>query len=61
MIYSIKNKTDKKYSEDLADLHSKVQQLRLVQKLCKQCFHYDTRKLFEPITKAVTHTMQEVT
>jgi len=32
----------------------------LVEKLGKQGYHYDIKELFEPITKAVTHTNQRI-
>ena len=40
--------------EELDDLQSKVKQVRLVEELGKQSFHYDIKELFEPITKVVT-------
>ena len=44
----------------MADLQSKVKQVRMVEKICKHDFHYDTKELFEPITKAVTDTSQKL-
>ena len=32
----------------------------MVQKLCKQGFHYNIKELFEPITKAITEGNQKV-
>ena len=61
MIYSIKNKDDLKDLEELEDPQSKVKQVRLVEKSCKQGFHYDIKKKqFEPITKAVTDSNQKL-
>ena len=60
MIYSIKNRDVLKDLEELAELQSKVQQVRLCKKFGKQSFHHDTKDLFEPITKAVTDTSQKI-
>ena len=60
MIYTIKNKDDIKDLDELVDLHSKVEQVRLVEKLGKQGFHYDMKELFELITKAATDTSQNL-
>ena len=54
MIYSIKNKDEFKDLEESEDLQSKVKQVRLVEKLGKQGFHYDIKEVLERITKAVT-------
>ena len=53
-------KDDIKDLEELADLQSKVKQNRLVEKIGKQCFHLDIKKLLEPITKTVTDTSQKI-
>ena len=60
MIYAIKNKDDLKDLEELDNLQSKVKQVRLVEKLGKQGYHYDLKELFEPITKAVTDSNQKL-
>ena len=39
-------------------MQSKVKQVRLVRKLGKKGFHYDTKELFEPICKAATDTTE---
>ena len=59
MIFSIK-KDEIKDSKEMADLHSKARQIKMVEKLGKQGFHYDTKELFELLTKAVTDTSQEL-
>ena len=46
--------------EELDDLQSNVKQVRLVEELGKQGFHYDIKVLFEPITKAVTDSNQKL-
>ena len=60
MIYAIKNEDDLTDLEELDDLQSKVKQVRLVEKLGKQGYHYDIKELFEPITKAVTDSNQKL-
>ena len=57
MISSIKI-NDLKDIEELADLQSKLKQVRLVEKLGRQGYHYDIKEPFEAITKAVTDTSQ---
>ena len=42
------------------DLQSKVKQVRSVENLCKQWFHYDIKELFVPITKTVTDSNQKL-
>ena len=60
MIYTIKNKAGSKDLEELSELQTKVKQVRLEEKLGKQGFHYDTKQLFEPITKTITDTNQKL-
>ena len=62
MTYSIKNKDELKDLDELDNLQSKVKQVRLVQKLGKQCYYYNKKELFEPIkddSEDVTGTMIE--
>ena len=47
-----------KVLEDLEDLQSEVKQVRFVEKIGKQGYHYNIRELFEPITKTLTDTSQ---
>ena len=44
----------------MAELQSEVKQVRLVEKLDKQSFLVDNKQIFEPITKAVTDTSQQL-
>ena len=39
MFYSVENKDELKDWEEIADLESKVKQVRVEEKLGKQCFH----------------------
>ena len=59
MSYSIKNKDELKDLDEMEDLQSKVKQVRLVEKLGKQGFHYDMKEIFVPITKTLTDTNQK--
>ena len=58
MIYS--KKDDIGDLEDLEDPQSKTKQVKLVEELGKQGFHYDMKELFEPIGKAVTDSTQKI-
>ena len=58
--FSIKTKDDLKDLEDLADVQSKVKQVRLAEILGRQGFHYDTKELFGPITTAVKVTSEKL-
>ena len=60
MIYSLKNKHETKDLDELEYLQSKTKQVRLVEKLGKQGFQYNIKKLFEPNTKAVTDGNQNL-
>ena len=54
-----KNET-KEELEELEDLQSKVKQVRLVENLGKQSYHYDIKELFETITNALTDNNQNL-
>ena len=60
MIFAVKNKDEFKYLQELEDLQSIVKQVRLVEKLGKEGFHYDVKELNEQITKSVTGTSQKL-
>ena len=59
-IYSIQHKDELKDLKEIEDLQSKEKQVRLVEKLGKQGFQYDVKKLFELITKTLTGTSQKL-
>ena len=61
MIYAIKNTDDLKDLEELDDLQSKVKQVRLVEKLGKQGYHYDVKEKLEPLTDTIKNTSQDIT
>ena len=56
----MKNKVEIKNLEELQDLQLKVLQVRLVEKLGKQAYHYDIKELFEATTKTLTDTNQKL-
>ena len=47
--------------EELEDLQSKVKQVRLVERLGKQGYHYDVKELFEPPTDTIKNTSHDIT
>ena len=53
MLYSIKDREDLKNLEELVSLENQVKVVKLQDKLGKQNFHEDTKKVFEPITKSL--------
>ena len=61
MLYPIKNKEDLKYLNELVSLERKTKVVRLQDKLGKQNFHEDTKKVFEPVTDTVKNTTEDIT
>ena len=51
-MFPIKN-IDLKDLNELASLQNQVQEVRLQDKLGKQNFHEDKKKVFEPVTKSI--------
>ena len=47
--------------EELVSLENKVKVARLQDKLGKQNFHEDMKKVFEPVTKSLENTSQDIT
>ena len=60
MTHAMKNNVDLKDLEGLQDLKSRIKQVRLLEKLGKQGFHYDVKEIFEPITKTVADISQKI-
>ena len=48
-------------SEELVSLQNQVKLVRLQDKLGKQNFHEDMKKVFEPVTKSFENTSQDIT
>ena len=61
MLYSIKNIEDLKYLNELVMSQDQVKAVKLQDKLGKQNFHEDMKKVFEPVTKSLENTSQDIT
>ena len=61
MLYSIKDREDLENLEELVSLQNQVKVVRLQDKLGKQNFHEDMKNIFEPDTKSLENTSQDIT
>ena len=61
MLYSIEDREDLENLNELASLQNQVKVVRLQDKLGKQNFHDDMKKVFEPVTKSLENTSQDIT
>ena len=61
MLYSIKDRKDLENLNELASLQDQVKAVRLQDKLGKQNFHEDMKKVFEPVTKSLENTSENLT
>ena len=61
MLYSVKNREDLENLNELVSLQDQVKTVRLRDKLGKQNFHEDMKKLFEPVTKSLENTSEDLT
>ena len=61
MLYSIKDREDLEYLNELVSLQNQVKTVRLQDKLGKQNFLEDMKKVFEPVTKSLENTSQDIT
>ena len=61
MLYSIKDREDLENLNELASLQDQVKVVRLQDKLGKQNFHEDMKKAFEPVTKSLENTSENLT
>ena len=61
MLYSIKDGEYLENLEELVSSESLVKAVRLQDKLGKQNFHEDMKKLFEHVTKPLENTSQDIT
>ena len=61
MYYSIKDREDLDKLNELVSLQDQVKVVRLQDKLGKQNFHEDMKKVFEPVTKSLENTSQDIT
>ena len=60
MFYSIKDREDLENLEEFVSLQDQVKVVRLQDKLGKQNFHEDMKKVFEPVTKSLENTSQDI-
>ena len=61
MLFAIKNREDLKKLNELVSLQDQVKAVRLQDKLGKQNFHEDMKKIFEPVTKTIKDVSEDVT
>ena len=61
MLYSIRDREDLENLNELVSLQDQVKTVRLQDKLGKQNFHEDMKKVFESITKSLENTSQDIT
>ena len=61
MFCSVKDREVLKNLEELVSLENQVKVVRLQDKLGKQNFHEVMKKVFEPVTKSLEKTSQDIT
>ena len=61
MLFSIKDREDLENLVELVLLENQVKVVKLQDKLGKQNFHEDMKKVFEPVTKSLEKTSQDIT
>ena len=61
MLYSIKDREDLENLNELVLLQDQVKVVKLQDKLGKQNFHEDMKKVFEPVTKSLENTSENLT
>ena len=61
MLYPIGNVADLQKLNKLVSLENQVKVVRLKDKLGKQSFDEDMKKVFEPVTKSLESTYQDIT
>ena len=61
MLYSNKDREDLEKLEELASLQDQVKVVRVQDKLGKQNFHEDMKKVSEPVTKSLENTSENLT
>ena len=61
MLYPIGNVEDLQKLNELVSLGNQLQAVRLQDRLGKQNFHEDMKKVFEPVTKSIKDVSEELT
>ena len=61
MLYSIKDREDLENLEELVSLENQIKVVRLQDKLGEQKLLEDVKKVFEPVTRSLENTSQDIT
>ena len=61
MLYSKKDREDLEKLDELVPLQNQVKVVKLQDKLGEQNFHEDMKKVFEPVTKSLENTSENIT
>ena len=61
MLFSIKNRENLENLNELVSLQDQIKEVRLKDKLGKQKFHENRKKVFEPVTDTIKNTSENVT
>ena len=61
MLFPIKDREDLEKLNELVSLKNELKVVRLQDKLGKQNFHEDMKKVFEPVTNTLENTSQDIT
>ena len=61
MLYSIKDREDLEKLEELVSLQNQVKVVKLQDKLGEQNFHEDMKNVFEPVTRTLENTSENLT
>ena len=61
MLFPIKNREDLENLNELVSLQDQVKVVKLQDKLGRQNFHEDMKKVFEPVTKSLENTSENLT
>ena len=61
MLYPIANAKDSQKVDNLVSSENQLKVVRLQDKLAKQNFHEDMKKVFEPVTRSLENTYQDIT
>ena len=61
MLFPIKGREDLEKLNELVSLQDQVKVVRLQDKLAKQNFHENMKKLYEPLTDTIKNTSENIT
>ena len=61
MLFPIRNVEDLENLNELVSLQNQVKVVKLQDKLGEQNFHEDIKKVFEPVTKSLQNTSENIT